>query len=75
MKKLLQLIFGDLRNVASVAVALLAAYGVSRLAPAAAGAALALLLIAAAALQAIHAEQRYDSPVEHSSSPGSSTHR
>lgn len=53
MRKLLQLIFGDLRNVTSVAVALLAAYGVSRLAPGAAGAALALLLIAAAALQAI----------------------
>ena len=53
MKKLLQLIFGDLRNVASVAVALLVALGVARLAPAAAGAALVLLLIAAAALQAI----------------------
>ncbi|HUA23779.1 MAG TPA: hypothetical protein VMA54_06670 [Steroidobacteraceae bacterium] len=53
MKKLLQLVFGDVRNVASVAVALLVAFGVSRLAPAAAGAVLALLLIAAAALQAI----------------------
>ena len=53
MRKLLQLIFGDLRNVASVAVALLAAYAVSRLVPAAAGAALALLLIAAAALQSL----------------------
>ena len=53
MRKLLQLIFGDLRNVASVAVALLAAYGVSRLVPAAAGATLALLLIVAAALQAL----------------------
>lgn len=53
MRKLLQLVFGDLRNVASVAVALLAAYGLSRAAPGAAGAALALLLIAAAALQAI----------------------
>lgn len=53
MRKLLQLIFGDLRNVASVAVALLAAYGVSRLAPGVAGAALALLLIIAAALQAV----------------------
>jgi hypothetical protein len=52
MRKLLQLIFGDLRNVVSVAVALLAAYGVARLAPAAAGATLALLLIAGAALQA-----------------------
>lgn len=53
MRKLLQLVFGDLRNVASVAVALLAAFGLSRAAPGAAGAALALLLIAAAALQAI----------------------
>jgi hypothetical protein len=53
MRKLLQLIFGDLRNVTSVAVALLAAVAVSRLAPGAAGAALALLLIAAAALQAL----------------------
>ncbi|MFZ0498372.1 MAG: hypothetical protein WAU49_04585 [Steroidobacteraceae bacterium] len=53
MRKLLQLVFGDLRNVASVAVALLVALGVSRLAPGAAGAALALLLIVAAALQAI----------------------
>ena len=52
MRKLLQLVFGDLRNVISVAVALLAAYGVSRAAPGAAGTALALLLIAAAALQA-----------------------
>lgn len=53
MRKLLQLIFGDARNAASVAVALLAAYGVSRAAPGAAGAALAVLLIAAATLQAI----------------------
>jgi hypothetical protein len=53
MRKLLQLVFGDLRNVAAVAVALLLALGVSRLAPAAAGATLVLLLIAAAALQAI----------------------
>ncbi len=53
MRKVLQLIFGDLRNVTSVAVALLAAYGLSRLVPGAAGAALALLLIAAAALQAL----------------------
>ena len=53
MKKLLQLVFGDLRNVASVAVALVAALGVSRLAPAAAGAALVLLLVVAAAWQAI----------------------
>jgi hypothetical protein len=53
MRKLLQLIFGDLRNVASVAVALIGAYAVSRLAPAAAGATLVFLLMAAAALQAI----------------------
>ena len=52
MRKLLQLVFGDLRNVISVAVALLAAFGVARAAPGAAGAALAFLLIAAAALQA-----------------------
>ncbi|MGH8294963.1 MAG: hypothetical protein ACRETZ_05595 [Steroidobacteraceae bacterium] len=52
MRKLLQLIFGDPRNAASVAVALLAAYGASRIAPAAGGALLVLLLIAAAALHA-----------------------
>ena len=53
VRKLLQLIFGDLRNVISVAAALLAAYAVSRVAPDAAGAVLVLLLIGAAALQAI----------------------
>jgi hypothetical protein len=53
MRKLLQLIFGDVRNVASVAVALLAAYGLARVAPAAGGALLVLLLIGAAALQAL----------------------
>lgn len=53
MRKVLQLVFGDLRNVVSVAAALLAAYGISRIAPGAAGGVLALLLIAAAALQAI----------------------
>ncbi|MGH8169967.1 MAG: hypothetical protein ACRET5_01155 [Steroidobacteraceae bacterium] len=53
MRKLLQLVFGDLRNALCVAVALLAALGVSRAAPGAAGAVLALLLIAAAAFQAI----------------------
>jgi hypothetical protein len=52
MKKLLQLIFGDLRNVGSVMVALLAAYGVSRAAPAASGALLVLMLIGAAAIRA-----------------------
>jgi hypothetical protein len=53
MSKLLQLIFGDVRNAVSVAAALLAAYGVSRLDPGAAGAILTVLLIAGAALQAI----------------------
>lgn len=52
LRKLLQLIFGDIRNVASVAAALLAAYGLSRVAPAAAGALLVLILLAAAAVQA-----------------------
>ena len=53
MRKLLQLIFGDLRNVVSVAVALLAAYGAfAARARAPRGALLALLLIGAAALQA-----------------------
>lgn len=52
MRKLLQLVFGDPRNAASVVVALLAAYGVSRVAPAASGAVLVVLLIAAAAVQA-----------------------
>ena len=53
MRKVLQLIFGDARNVTSVVVALLVACGVSRLVPEAAGAVLALLLIAGAALQAL----------------------
>jgi hypothetical protein len=52
VRKLLQLIFGDLRNVTSVAVALLAALGIARVAPEAGGALLVLLLIAAAAAQA-----------------------
>lgn len=52
MRKLLQLIFGDLRNVSAVALALIAAYGISQLAPALSGAALVILLIAAAASQA-----------------------
>jgi len=52
MRKLLQLIFGDLRNVTSVALALLAAYGLSRIAPAAGGILLVLILVAAAAVQA-----------------------
>ena len=53
MRKLLQLIFGDLRNVSAVTLALLAAYGLSRIAPAASGALLVLLLLAAAAVQAL----------------------
>lgn len=53
VRKLLQLVFGDVRNVASVAVALIAACAVARVLPGAAGAVLALLLIAAAALQAV----------------------
>jgi hypothetical protein len=52
MRKLLQLVFGDPRNVGSVALALIAAYGMSRLAPALSGAVLVILLIAAAASQA-----------------------
>jgi hypothetical protein len=52
MRKLLQLIFGDPRNVTAVTLALLAAYGLSRVAPAASGALLVLILIAAAAIQA-----------------------
>ena len=52
MRKLLQLIFGDLRNVASVMVALAAAYGLSRIAPALSGVLLVILLIGAAAVQA-----------------------
>ena len=52
MRKLLQLIFGDLRNVTSVALALLAAYGLSSIAPAASGVLLVLILVAAAAVQA-----------------------
>ena len=55
MSRLLRLVFGDLRNAASVAVAVavIAAYAVSRHAPGAAGGVLAVLLIAAAALQSI----------------------
>lgn len=52
MRKLLQLVFGDPRNVASVALALAAAYGLSRGAPALGGALLVLMLIGAAAVQA-----------------------
>jgi hypothetical protein len=52
MKKLLQLIFGDPRNVVSVALALTAAYGLSRIAPGLSGALLVIALIGAAASQA-----------------------
>ena len=52
MRKLLQLVLGDVRNVTSVALALVAAYGLARIAPGASGALLAIVLIAAAAAQA-----------------------
>lgn len=52
MRKLLQLIFGDARNASAVALALVAAYGLSRIAPGASGALLALVLIGSAALRA-----------------------
>ena len=48
MKKVFQLIFGDGRNIASVAVALALAWGVAQWLPAASGWALAAALIAAA---------------------------
>jgi ABC-type glycerol-3-phosphate transport system permease component len=51
MRKLLQLVFGDARTVVSVALALGAAYGLSRIAPAASGALLVIILTAAAAAQ------------------------
>jgi hypothetical protein len=49
MKKLLQLLLGDLRNVASVAIALTVAYGAARWVPEAAGWILAAGLITATA--------------------------
>jgi hypothetical protein len=52
MRKLLQLIFGDLRNVASVMVALAVAYSLSRVTPVLSGVLLVILLIGAAAVQA-----------------------
>ena len=52
MKKLVQLIFGDLRNVASVALALGAAYGLARISPALSGMLLVIVLLGAAAMQA-----------------------
>lgn len=51
MKKLIKLIFGDLRNVTSVAVALACAYGAFRWQPELAGWLLAILLLGAAAWQ------------------------
>jgi len=52
VRKLLQLVLGDARNVTAVALALLIAYGASRFSPAAGGAVLVLVLIGAAAVQA-----------------------
>lgn len=52
MRKLLQLVFGDARNVTAVALALFSAYGAARIAPAAGGAVLVVVLIGAAAVQA-----------------------
>ena len=52
MRKLLQLIFGDLRTVTSVGLALLAALGLSGIAPAVSGPLLVIVLVAAAAIQA-----------------------
>jgi hypothetical protein len=52
MKTLLRLIFGDARNAGAVALALVAAYALARLAPAASGALLVLILIGTAALRA-----------------------
>jgi hypothetical protein len=52
VRKLLQLIFGDARNASSVALALLAAYGLARIAPGASGPLLVLILIGTAAWRA-----------------------
>jgi hypothetical protein len=52
MKKLIQLVFGDVRNVACVLVALALAAAVARLLPAAAGWVLVAALFAGAAWQA-----------------------
>lgn len=51
MKKILQLIFGDARNIASVGVAVLLAWGVARWEPAASGWVLVAALIAASLWQ------------------------
>ncbi|MHB8345683.1 MAG: DUF1056 family protein [Acidiferrobacterales bacterium] len=52
MKKILQLIFGDVRNIMSVAVAIALAYAAYRWDPAAAGWVLVAVLIVAGFLQA-----------------------
>lgn len=52
MKKVLQLIFGDARNVASVAVAVALAWAAALVLPAASGWVLVAALIAAAIWQA-----------------------
>lgn len=51
MKKVLQLIFGDARNIASVGVAVLLAWGAARWEPAASGWVLVAALIAASVWQ------------------------
>ncbi|MDA8363076.1 MAG: hypothetical protein M0Z84_04495 [Gammaproteobacteria bacterium] len=52
MKKLLRLIFGDIRNIISVGAAIALAYAVQRWAPDAAGWALVAALLAAGFWQA-----------------------
>ncbi len=52
MKKLIKLIFGDVRNVSSVALALAAGYGAFRWQPELAGWLLVAVLLGAAAWQA-----------------------
>jgi hypothetical protein len=52
MKKVFQLIFGDARNVASVAVAVALAWATAQVLPAASGWVLLLALVAAAVWQA-----------------------
>jgi hypothetical protein len=52
MKKILQLIFGDVRNVASVAIAVALAWAAAQVLPASSGWVLVAALIAAAIWQA-----------------------
>lgn len=52
MKRLIKLVFGDVRNVASVAVALIAAYGASRWQPDLAGWLLVVVVLGATVWQA-----------------------